>query len=435
MTELDRQTPSLDAAIRASEAERHALAAQLGPRRAALDLRFWRQSAHLTTPASQPAVARKAVEGRTGAVGRALKRHGLTAAALAEALDLATDDVARQLEVGFRPPVVVLDGEDGIAPDVDTAARATSAAADVLARADWGPNGMETLRFYRPPGLAVEGSIRDLYTLLWTLRQAGTEAFPLDGIVMPKVEHPEEVDLVNDMLERAEADLDLPIGSVRVAYLIESGSALAHLPEIALRAAPRLASLIFGLADYSADLGLPSIERDHPLALWARSEIIAVAGAVGVPAIDAMTLDFPVAEPHLDATANRQRWLDRMRLVYDDARHARDLGMHGKWVGHPAQLFAVMLAFQGGMTDDALEREAAKVEAYNAAVADGTGVTMIAGVMSDRATDRHARALLHRATAQGRFDPDRAHALGVIGNGDVAAARLAFAASEGRSLG
>jgi hypothetical protein len=34
--------------------------------------------------------------------------------------------------------------------------------------------------------------------------------------------------------------------------------------------------------------------------------------------------------------------------------------------------------------------------------------------MSDRATDRHARTILRQATALGRFDPDRAVALGVI---------------------
>ncbi len=33
---------------------------------------------------------------------------------------------------------------------------------------------------------------------------------------------------------------------------------------------------------------------------------------------------------------------------------------------------------------------------------------MIDGVMSDRATDRHARVVLRRATATGRFDARRA---------------------------
>ena len=128
-----------------------------------------------------------------------------------------------------------------------------------------------------------------------------------------------------------------------------------------------------------------------------------------------MTLAYPVADPALDAAANRARFLDRMAQVHADAERARDLGMLGKWVGHPAQLFAVLLAFEGGVEATALEAEAAKLEAYRASVEqDAKGATMIGGVMSDRATDRHARALLRRAVALGRFEPARAEALGVI---------------------
>jgi hypothetical protein len=147
-----------------------------------------------------------------------------------------------------------------------------------------------------------------------------------------------------------------------------------------------------------------------------------------VPAIDGMTLDYPVADPALDAAANRVRWLDRMRLVYDDAVRARELGMLGKWVGHPAQLFAVLLAYEAGLTDEALGHEAGKLEAYGAAVAADQGATMIAGVMSDRATDRHARVVLRQATALGRFEPARALALGVISDGELDEASRAYAA-------
>jgi citrate lyase beta subunit len=88
--------------------------------------------------------------------------------------------------------------------------------------------------------------------------------------------------------------------------------------------------------------------------------------------------------------------------------------MLGKWVGHPAQLFAVLLAYDAALTDEAIEHEAAKLAAYTEALAADHGATMIAGVMSDRATDRHARVVLRQATALGRFDPARAMALGVI---------------------
>ena len=51
---------------------------------------------------------------------------------------------------------------------------------------------------------------------------------------------------------------------------------------------------------------------------------------------------------------------------------------------------------------------------------EGKGATIIGGVMSDRATDRHARAVLRQATALGRFDPARAFQLGVIDAAELA---------------
>ena len=54
---------------------------------------------------------------------------------------------------------------------------------------------------------------------------------------------------------------------------------------------------------------------------------------------------------------------------------------------------------------------------------------MIDGVMSDRATDRHARVVLRQATAAGRFDPDRALGLGVIDETKRAEALAAYAAA------
>jgi citrate lyase beta subunit len=416
-------TEDLAAAIEEGDARRREVAALLADRQVELPLRYWRQAAHLTTPAADAAMARKAVEGGTAPVARMLERLELTAADLAEALALQTTSVESLLTTPARAPLVMLDGEDAIAPGEEVAQRALAVAADTFVTADWG-NGTRSpsLRFYRPPGLAIDTAVRDLYTLLWRLRErtGDVAAFPLDGIVMPKLRHPEEVDLVHELLDSAEQRLGLEPGRLRVAYLIESGWAATQLPALVRRSTSRLAALIFGIADFSADLGLPAIGTDHPLAVWARAELVATAGAVGVPAIDGMTLAYPVADAALDPAANRRRWLARMRLVYDDAVAARDLGMTGKWVGHPAQLFGVLLAFESGRSEATLAAEAAKIEAYEAALGAEQGATMIDGVMSDRATDRHARVLLRRATAAGRFDPRRAHQLGVITDSELA---------------
>jgi len=419
--------PDRLAAIAAGDARRRAVAAGTAGRHAVLPLRYWRQQAHFTTPAADEAMARKAVEGGTAPMARILERFGVGPEELADRLGVDQRLVEELLARPERAPLVMLDGEDAQALRDDVTAQGLRGAAAVLRDADWAGDGPPTLRFFRPPGFNLETTVHDLYTVLWSLAEGTPGGLPpLDGIIFPKVEHPEEVDLLYELLDTAERGLGWREGQIRVAFLVESGWAAARLPEIAVHAAPRLCGLIFGIADYSADLGLHAIATEHPLADWARAEIVNVAGAVGVPAIDGMTLDYPVADPALDAAANRARFLDRMALVYRDAVRSREFGMLGKWVGHPAQLFAVLLAFEAGLRPEVLEREAAKLAAYQAAVHDeARGATIIAGVMSDRATDRHARVVLRQATALGRFDPDRALALGVVGPDEVGEARRA----------
>jgi citrate lyase beta subunit len=410
--------------IREGTRRQREVSSSLSDRRVVLPLRFWRQDAHFTTPASNEGLARKAIEGGTSGMGRILDRFGLTGEDLADRLGVDRADVERLLAEPRRAPLVMLDGEDAQALRDDVVASGLEQAARLISAADWGAGDGATLRFFRPPGFALGTSVRDLYTLLWTIARTGApNQFPLDGIVFPKIEHPSEVDLLFETLLRAEISLGLTPGRIKVAFLIESGWAAAQLPEIAARAASRTCALVFGLADFSADLGLPEISNGHPLAAWARAEIIAVAGALSVPAIDGMTLDYPVSDPDLSPAANRERFLTRMRLVHDDAVQARDLGMTGKWVGHPAQLFAVLLAFDAAFAPAALEGEAAKLEAYRKVVDEGRGATIIEGVMSDRATDRHARVLLRRAVAHGRFDPQRAFDLGVIEPDELAELR------------
>jgi citrate lyase subunit beta/citryl-CoA lyase len=421
-----RPLPDLEAAIALSEARARAVRDELAPRTARLPLRYWRQQAHFTTPADA-VIARKAVEGGTAPMARILDRFDVGPAMLADRLGVEVAAVERLLAEPRRAPMVMLDAEDALALTEDAVARARADAAEVLSAADWAGGGPATLRFYRPPGLALGSTARELYSLLWSLAErSGDGTIPLDGIVFPKLEHPEEVGLVHAMLEEAERSLGLPIGGIRVAYLVESGWAAAQLPAIAQRASDRLCALIFGLADYSADVGLPVITNEHPLSDWVRATIVDVAGAVGVPAIDGMTLDYPVADPELDPASNRTRFLERMQLVHREAVRARDFGMLGKWVGHPAQLFAVLLAYETRFTAEALEVEAAKLDAYDTAVQAGRGATMIGGVMSDRATDRHARVVLRQATALGRFDPERALRLGVIDPDELEDARLTW---------
>lgn len=421
----------LDAAVAAWDARRSDILPVLEARRADLPLRYWRQAAHYTTPAADATMARKAVEGGTAPVGRILDKFGVTPGVLAERLGTEVGAVEALLARPARAPLVMLDGEDAQALRDDVTEAGLREAAATLVEADWAGDGAPSLRTFRPPGIALGSTARDLAAVLGALAERAA-ADRLDAVIYPKVEHPEEIEALYSFLDDAEAALGLAARSIRVGFLVESGWAAARLPEIALAAMPRLCSIIYGLADYSADLGLPQIADDAPLAQWVRGEIVNVAGAAGVPAIDGMTLAYPVADSSLDAAANRERFLDRMALVHADAVRARDMGMLGKWVGHPAQLFAVLLAFEAGLDPAALDEEAAKLEAYRASVEDeARGATIIGGVMSDRATDRHARVLLRRAVALGRFEPRRAHALRVLEDAELAEAEAIWAVTGG----
>ncbi|MBA2558149.1 MAG: hypothetical protein H0V12_12535, partial [Chloroflexi bacterium] len=95
-----------------ADARRERLRASLTSRRADLPLAFWRQAAHYTTPAGDAAMARKAVEGGSAPMARLLDRFGVSAARLAERLDVATSSVEQLVDHPVRAPLVMLDGED-----------------------------------------------------------------------------------------------------------------------------------------------------------------------------------------------------------------------------------------------------------------------------------------------------------------------------------
>ena len=400
----------LTAAIASFEARRVALVAHRSVGRPELPLRWWRQQAHLTAPGSDAAMVRKALERGTRSMGGLMADVGVGPRDVAERLGV---DIATVEELVERPraaPVVVIDLEDAQADRADARGVGVAKAAEALSY-DPAPMAVgRPLRFLRPPGLGTASGVAELLRVLWAARR------PPDAVVMPKVRDADEVGLLLELLETAERARSFEAGSIRIALLIESAPAVLRLADIAERAGPRLCGLIFGPADFASDVGLPEVDAEHPAALWARTQLVAMAASLNVPAIDGMTFAFPVADPSASPGANRAAFLDRLTAVHADARAAHAMGMSGKWVGHPAQLFATLLAFETAVSAEVLETAASSVAAYSAARDTGSGVTMIDGRMADVATDRHARMLLRTATVNGCFDPDRALALGIVGD-------------------
>jgi citrate lyase subunit beta/citryl-CoA lyase len=262
---------------------------------------------------------------------------------------------------------------------------------------DWGSR----LRFFRPRGSEEDPAHADIRAVVPAC------AGKLEGLVLPKVDHPDEVRAVDATLTELEAAAGLAHGAVRLHVLIESAIAEERAFEIAA-ASPRITGIVFGAFDYFSSLGMRGVRyrRDHPLVEGARLRIVRAAASVGAVAIAEMTLEFPTRDK---TPAEQEAALAACRR---DAEHARELGFWGKWVGIPAQAEVVRDVFR--LDPAEIERSARVVEAFMAAERAGRGAVMIDGKMADRATVRMERVLLAAAVALGLLDEGRARALRAI---------------------
>lgn len=384
-----------------------------------MPLRYWNQQAHFTTPAS--GTPGKAIQGMS-AVNKILARFAITPEDIAEASGAPVETIRSLTESDNKhSPFVMVDVEDAVALTEESITKARHGAVHVFTQEDWGP----TLPFYRPGGLRLETCVEDLLTVLPEVAKGrAPEDYPIAGIVWPKSEHPDEIAWVCDILAKIEKQIGLAENQIKFEFLVESGYALNQIAELTKACAHRLAGIVWGIADYSADANLPRIQNDHPVCDWARYEIVNVAGSVGVPAIDNMTLNYPTPvhrgkdlsdEQNAD---NKRKILGALKEVYDDSCHGIELGMSGKWVGHPAQLLMVLAAYREAIPAQQIEKDLKEIEAYTQSVETGAGATMIGTgkeeYMADRATDRHLRARLRKATAWGNLPVAKAEELGLI---------------------
>jgi citrate lyase beta subunit len=377
--------------------------------RAQLPLRYLRQQAHLTAPANDLALAEKAISGAPRVAARLLDKYGITPEMLAERFGVTVDDVQVALHQ-TSTPLVLLDLEDGVPPSLVDEARAN--AVQLFRNADWG----SSLRFFRPPSLAEPRCTDDIVEVL--VRSGDglpVDQYPIDGMVFPKVRHVHEVTWLYDLLDDVERELGLPANRIRVIYQLETGWGLQHLAELAAAGRDRLAGMILGTVDLAADVLLPDVRYRHPICEWARQTIVTVAGAMGVPAIDGMTLDFPIGLPGLSPEENREHVLARMQENLVDASYSIDMGMAGRWVGHPLQLLATLLAFRATFSEASIAEDIEVVETFTEALASERGAVAGArGELLDIGTDRHVRSKLRRATAWGLLAPETAVRLGII---------------------
>ena len=207
----------------------------------------------------------------------------------------------------------------------------------------------------------------------------GSDGGAPDGIVLPKIAHPREVEEVAHYLAALEVRGSRTLGSTRILVIAtETPRALLTLTEYtASPVSERVVGLTWGSEDLGAALGVTARVDSNgvptlPFQL-ARTSCLLTAVAIGVQAIDGVHVDFR----------------DREGLVRQ-AEAARRDGFTGKLAIHPDQVDAINAAFTP--TPEEIAHARRVIAAF--AAAPGAGVVSLDGQMVDRPHWVQARRIL-----------------------------------------
>jgi citrate lyase subunit beta/citryl-CoA lyase len=279
---------------------------------------------------------------------------------------------------------VFLDLEDSVAPLAKEEARRH--VIEALKNNDWGHKTV----VLRINSIDTQWAADDLKTVV-----EGAGRF-VHCIMIPKVEHAHEVLFVDHLLRMIEVNtgLDQRIG---LEIQIETATGLKNIYEIA-HASDRAETLIFGPADMSASLGLPTVTAGLPMPgypgdhwHWVLETILVAARDANLQVIDG---------PYLLI-----KDLDGFREM---SLRARALGYDGKWALHPGQIDVLNEVFTP--TQEEYDKAEALLEAYKEATeVDNRGAIMFGTEMIDEASRKMAIQFAERGRAAG-MKPEKTYA-------------------------
>jgi citrate lyase subunit beta/citryl-CoA lyase len=259
---------------------------------------------------------------------------GSNARALEKAKTLAADGL-------------ILDLEDSVAPEAKETARAQVAAAVKAG----GFGSREVI--VRINGLDSEWWLDDLNEI------AGAKA---DGLLVPKVSSPEQLEAIAKHLADISAD-----HAIRVWAMMEAPLAVLNAREIAAAAndsETRLEGFVLGTNDLAKETGTRIVPGRAPMLSWLMT-CIAAARAYHLAILDGVYNDLSNADGFATECAE-----------------ARDLGFDGKTLIHPNQIGPCNVAFSPSAEEVAQARKI--IAAFEAPENKGKGVVSLDGRMVER---------------------------------------------------
>jgi (S)-citramalyl-CoA lyase len=180
-------------------------------------------------------------------------------------------------------------------------------------------------------------------------------------VMVPKVERADELRVAQTVLHQQ-----------KIAWIALLESALGVENAYAIAAVPDICALMFGGADYSAQLGA---DMSEPALAYARARISAAAASHSLLAIDV---------PHLD--------IHNSATLLAETQHVKAMGFHCKSAIHPAQVEVIQTALVP--TPLEIEQARALLAAFHSAP---HAAIAYQGKLIDRPVVLAAEAILRRA--------------------------------------
>ena len=268
-------------------------------------------------------------------------------------------DRQKMIDKAVALPVdaILLDIEDGVAPAAkETARKQIAQSLDRIAvQKKENPSYRTPARYVRINAVGHERMNADVE---YVIRPA------LEGLAVPKVETPDQVNVVEKILDEREPKMGLVRGSVRLLLALESPRGLFNAYAIAT-SSPRVIGLMCGAEDFSRELSLPLRREGEAVDLiYARSAMVTAAAAAHVQAVDGVWPNF-----------------QDMEGLKKFALQSRRLGFSGMSLIHPAQIDEVNAAFTP--TSEEVDYCRRVVQAFDDARSRGEGAIAFGGQLLD----------------------------------------------------
>ena len=233
-------------------------------------------------------------------------------------------------------------------------------------------------------GIVGKGGAEVFVRINKSFAQADLEAsvWPgLSGIVLPRVESPEDVAEVAEILAVMEGRRGIDQRSLQLILLLESARAVWDIRRI-IKADARVVQVGLDESDLSAALGITPLP-DHDPFFYARGRVVVEATAAGVQPVG---VAYPMGtQPAFPAPE------DMMKIATD----SKNLGFKGIICPHPSWVGPVNTAFTP--TESQVEYYTQVRQVFAAAIAAGTAAVPYHGRMIDVPVDEWAKDVLAMA--------------------------------------